>query len=181
MSYLTDFLQEELNQILAMAYRAGVWMSHVDDASTTIHDDRREAHALRSAIIRVQKFEREESFTGEILTRILSNQYLWDDWGANHQNFLNDLKPVLFMIDQRLPKDEVILYKKAIFHIAKTVAMAAAEDVTPDEPLSRVMIGGALVEGIHRFLDGLSSQSIPANVSQKEREALQKLRALLKE
>lgn len=176
-SYFGDFQPEELTLVLAVPYRAGVWISHIDDAPGTQRDEAQEAMALGRVLDRLHENAARDSFVREVLQEIIAHKGAWAGWGVSTDGILGDISRALDLIDARLPQSEAQQYRKCLFHIAKTVAMAAHEGAESSASLSNAGVLGRITD----WLSARSGEQIPANISGPEKKALQELLRCLKE
>lgn len=178
-SYFGDFQPEELSLILSVPYRAGVWISHIDDAPGTQRDEAREEMALGRVLDHLHNTAAKGGFVREVLGEIIGHKGEWAPWGSAAGNVLEDAGRALSLIDARLPQSEGQQYRQCIFHVAKTVAMAAHEGADPQNGLENAL-GGGLLARLSDWLSAKSGEQIPANISGAEKDALQKLLHCLK-
>ena len=90
---------------------------------------------------------------------------------------LDDLPRALGIVDARLPKNEAHQYRKCIFTVAKTVAMAAHEGEDASAHLNKAGLLGRVAD----WVSAQSGEQIPANISGPEKAALQKVLQCLKD
>ncbi len=179
-SYFTDFQPEELDVVLSMPYRVGVWISRIDDVANTGRDDAREGMTLENTLGRIGEKAGKGSFVATIISEILAHKDVWPLWDEMAGTAPNDLPKALALVDDRLPLREAALYRKSIFHIAKRVAMAASEGADAHEDLSTHMFGGKLIAKVTDWVAARADDTMPENISGSEKEALGRLLQLLK-
>lgn len=179
MSYFGDFELEQLLPILSLPYRAGVWISHIDDAPGTQRDDEQEQAALERALKRVDREADKASFVHAVVGEILDHRGEWSAWGAQSGSVLDDVPVAIRRIKAQLPADEVAQYQKLVFGVAKAVAMAASEMMTPDDPIKGAM-GGSLLRKLGELLPWGGEEPLPQNISETEKKALRELLHCLK-
>lgn len=179
-TYFGDFQNEELSLILSIPYRAGIWMSRIDDIALTQRDDEKERMALEAVLDRILNRSSGKSFVRGVVHEIIVHKAEWQDWADAADTVLGDIDRAIALVDDRLPAAEALQYRKCIFHVAKTVAMAANEGDAPSAGLDQ-MIGGKLMGRLADWVSARSGEQIPANISMTERKALSELLQRLKD
>lgn len=177
MSYFGDFQPAELDLVLALPYRIGVWISHIDDVAGTQRDEAKESIALDYVLNRIHDNPENAGFVTSVVHEIDSHKGQWKDWGATADTAMIDLPRALSLVDARLPKMEAQQYRKCIFQIAKTVAMAAHEGPESSADLAKAGFLGKIAD----WLSAKSGEQIPGNISPAEKDALGQLLQRLKE
>ena len=176
MSYFADFLDEELALLVSLPIRAAFWISHIDDVQSSERDDDKERVAIEKVLKKIYSATNDNAFTNDVIEEALKRKDLWAGWEDNAGTVLADVPKAMKLVRDRLPKDAVAGYQKAVFYIAKVVAEAANEKETVDMP-------GKAPGFFARILDSLSVKTdlqTPENISDSEKAALQKLLAALK-
>lgn len=179
-TYFSDFQHEELSLILSVPYRAGVWMSRVDDVELTQRDEEKERMALEAVLDRILNRSGGKSFVRGVVREIIVHKAEWSGWVDTAATVLDDINRAIALVDARLPAAEALQYRKCIFHVAKTVAMAANEGDVPAAGLDQV-IGGKLLGRLADWVSARAGEQIPANISAAERKALSELLQRLKD
>lgn len=179
-TYFSDFQSEELSLILSIPYRSGIWMSHVDDIPGTVRDEAKERMALEAVLDRILNASGGKSFVRGVVHEIIVHKAEWSGWADMANTVLDDLGRAVSLVDNRLPKAEALQYRKCIFHVAKTVAMAAHEGDAPSAGLDQI-IGGKFLGRLADWVSARSGEQIPANISLAERKALSELLQRLKD
>jgi hypothetical protein len=179
MGDFSDLNQEEQALLISLPYRVGVWVSNVDDIEQTKRDDKREMKALEIVIARLAKSHRKMPFAASIMAAIQQNQSVWKAWNNNASEnvVLGDVQNSLFLCHQKLSVSQLKQYKHAIWQIAVVVAQAYGEQEDPDNE----MHVDHFFQWIGGFIIAPSLKKAPENMSAKEKTALKKLRAILKE
>src|SRR5688572_10763054 len=176
MSFFDDFLEEELDLIISLPYRVGVWMAHVDDVETD-RDDHMEIRALESILKAISKADKTAPFVAAVVEQTLTFRYVWDEWAAL-PGFERDVTRAARMVEERMPEGTGRNYRRALWLIALTVARAWGEFKGSEDDLSDEMVLGGV---INRLMDRLhdADEGAPENISPAEAEALRTLRAAL--
>ena len=180
--FLDDFLNEELELVLSVLVRAGLWMSHVDDVGTTDRDDRKELFALRNVLKQISKENTKAPFVSELAAQALAHEKNWTRWskGDTDDLFLTDAHKALQMVKGRLPEQQARNYAQAVFHIANAVAHAYDEHIMDGDDLQEEIFLGGFMTRLMDRLDSRIDMHNPENVSLAEKTALQKLKSALK-
>lgn len=178
MPYFPYFKPEELAQIVPLAYRAGIWISHIDDVEGTLRDNVIEHISLENALKKLAVKLPPRSFMAEIVAETLNHPESWDEWADISGTVLTEIERIMPILRDRLPAKEVALFRRGVFHIARAVAMAVDERGGIDD-WSKMPGGKFLMRLIDR-IDVWQGRGVPANISAKERDALKKLLQCLK-
>jgi hypothetical protein len=176
MSYFGDFLDEELALLVSVPIRAAFWISHIDDVQGSERDDDKERVAIEKVLKKIYDATNDDAFTNDVIEEALKRKDLWTGWEDNAGTVLADVPKAMKLVRDRLPKDALAGYQRAVFYIAKVVAQAANEKEA-SEPAPK---GPGLLS---RILDGFSVKTdlqTPENISDSEKAALQKLLTALK-
>jgi hypothetical protein len=174
MALLNDFQKEDVETIISLPYRVGVWIAHADDVQSTKRDEKREEKALKAVLNSLESNKRKWPFLAEVVDETLDNKRLWPKWAAR-QDLHGDIARACAVIAEHQPAETVVQFKKALFHIACTVAQAAGDD---DDLHSEALIGEIAAKLADKFFDPLAKN--PENISAAEKAALQKLKDALK-
>jgi hypothetical protein len=171
---LKNLQEDDQEIIVSLPYRVGVWMSRVDNLKNTGRDEALEERALVAVLETLAKSKKKIPFAGAVVAETLRQKRQWIVW-RTRKNFMDDLGRGLQAMEKTLPADDVLQYKRALFHVAKVVAQAFGE--TRDHHKEALL--SEIIEKISdRFSDPLEKN--PENVSPVEKAALQKLKEALK-
>lgn len=167
-----DFLKEELELIVSLPYRVGIYVARADDAKATRRDEKREARALRAVLESLSAQDKKCPFLAEVAQQSLSHERHWPAWRAK-KGLAEDIGRGLKLMDARLPAENVKEFRRALFHIGCVVAQAYNEKDGESEALAAQWV--AILSD--RLFDPLAKN--PENISAAERAALQKLKETL--
>lgn len=178
MSHFKEFTPEETDLVVSLAYRAGYWISHVEDLDKTKRDDKWEAAAMDKAIRRIARQHLKGSFAGEVMTKVDKERVHWTAWQvkAEEPHVLGDIQKAKDIILKHLSKKELKSYKQVLWYMGLVVAQAFGEDEDPDQE----MHFNNFIKGIKETFFPAKLAAAPENMSMDEKEALKKLRAALK-
>lgn len=177
MSYFGDFMDEELELIISIPIRAAFWISHIDDVQGTNRDDDKEHLALEKVLKKIFARTDKDAFTNDVVEEVLKRRDLWATWENEAGTVLADVPKAMKLVRDRLPKDAIAGYQKAVYYIARVVAQAAGED---EDDLGKEVMGVGLLNKIRDRFVVKTDLKEPENVSESEKAALQKLLAALK-
>lgn len=178
MANIPEFTPEELTLITSVPYCVGIWISLSDDNDSTKFDDKKERKALELAISRMASLHRKMPFAAYVMKQIESRKREWGTWQANLSEgvVLEDLQKALALCQTKVTPQQLKNYKHTIWQTAVTVAQAHGEHVDPDNEMH-----------VDRFFASMASlfkapklSKAPENMSVKEKVALKKIRAILK-
>lgn len=179
MSYFNDFLEEELDLLISLPARVGLWISRIDDVKDSDRDDHRERRALEVVLEALSKSKKTAPFVSEIVRQTLTYRHKWEGWRDSQDRLMQDIALAVRLVDDRLPKENARNYKKALWQVARSVAQAWGEYMGSDEGIAEeAMLGGLFLKIVDAVADPISDD--PQNISSDEKEALKKLRAILK-
>lgn len=167
-----DFLKEDLELIVSLPYRVGIFVSRADDAISTRRDEKREARALRAVLESLGKQDKKCPFLAEVAEQSLSHEDHWPAWRAK-KGLAEDIARSLKLMEARLPAENVKEFRRALFHIGCVVAQAYGEKDGDSEALA----GQLIAKLSDRLFNPLDRN--PENISAAEKAALQKLKETL--
>lgn len=179
MTNLSELSSEERNLLVSIPYRVGVWISNSDDNEKSKFDDKREMQALEGTIVRLAGLHRKMPFASSIMKDIQSNQASWGNWQgqALEDLVLADCQKALELCSAKCSKAEQAQYKHAIWQTGIIVAQAFGEQIDPDNE----MHVDRFFSWMGSFISAPKMAKSPENMSVKEKTALKKLRAVLKQ
>ncbi len=179
MGNFSDLNQDEQALFISLPYRVGVWISNADDIEQTRRDDKREMKALEIVIARLAKAHRKMPFAANIMAAIQQNKNAWQVWENNAAEgvVLGDVQNAILLCHKKLSESQLKQYKHALWQIAIVVAQSYGEQEDPDNE----MHVDHFFQWIGSFMSAPSLKKAPENMSAKEKTALKKLRAILKE
>lgn len=179
MNFLKTLTQDEWLILISTPYKAGVWISHIDDNDKTKLDDTRERQALEYAIKKYSKMNKTMPFVAFLTTKINQRQNEWSQWAlnSNEEALFDHIRQAITICKKSKNAKIIQYYKRLIWQIANIVASAYNENEDPDNEMH-----------VDRFFAWIGSmmgpppiKNIPENISEKEKSALKKLRIVLKE
>lgn len=174
-----DLTDSEKKLVISIPYRAGIWMLHVDDNEKTSIDDRKELQALEKAIGQYAGMGEKMPFVAFVCSHIAKSKVPYEAWAkeSDTEQFFDALAQSMDACTKNLTRSEVKQYKQLIWQIAMVVAQAYGENKDPDNE----MHVNRFFEWVGTFMGTPSLKKIPENMSVREKSALQKLRAVLKQ
>lgn len=175
MSQLSFFTAEERALLVSIPYRAGVFMSHADDVGGE-EDDQREHKALEATMRALASKEGYHDVVREILQTSLNNAAQWSNWQETAPLTLRDGKAAIAILQDKTTDEVAKSYRKAVLHIAQSVAMAYGEFSGDDwdEP-EEEGFWGSLMNGILGRVQKVEEESGAMNISASEDSALSAL------
>ena len=178
MANLSNFTPEERELIISVPYRVGIWISDADNCEKSKFDDKRERQALELAIARMAKSHKKMPFAAEIMRDVEANKSKWDVWNQKtaENDVLQDIQKAIELCRNKTSKAELSQFKQAVWNVGMIVAQAFGEYKDPDHE----MHVNRFFAWLASFVAGPSLRKAPENLSQVEKTALKKLRAVLK-
>lgn len=176
MTSLFDYKPEEIDKIIALPLKIGLWISHMDDEEGDL-DDARERKALLSVLKSFSSDENRSQLVHEIASEALKRQAKWKGWLSDPGYAMPDLTKTLMVIDSQAAPDDKRAFRSMLYDLGEAVALAYGE-------FGMIDGDGKALDGffdtlIHR-IRSKADEGMPGNVSASELEALEKLRAALK-
>ncbi len=180
MTTLSDFSASELELLVSLPYKVGVYVSHADDEDGEV-DDEREMAALESCIKAIASLREDKPFASETMNQALNMKSEWPRWAAQSFNVPDEAAQAKALLASRASESETKNYCAALMEIATTVAQAYGEFGEFDDEESGGLFG-SIVGKITSSLSALSSEDAnhPMNVSAAEDTAISALRNALK-
>ena len=179
---LARFSDKERELLVALPYRAGLWLSRCDDTGGADSDEA-EINALRSIIISFAEDFLKSEFVEEIMKETVSRRDCWPEWEKDTDGVPDECTKAVEMVAAQLEEKNTTAFKRNLIQIAMTVALAYRE---LDE-------GMALIEKMkiylryyrQRLLAAVKNQQILSldeylNISRAEHAALSQLSAALR-
>ncbi|MCB1563204.1 MAG: hypothetical protein KDJ75_06480 [Alphaproteobacteria bacterium] len=182
MTQLSDFSADEIELLVSLPYRVGVWVSHADDVEGEA-DDEHEMEALESCIRAVAKKYDGPGLVDDIARETLRRRDSWADWTDRAFNILPEAPRALSLLQSRAGRADAKNYKAALLEIAATVARAYGEFGAFDEWENEGSgLFSALAGKIAGAFSSLSQddKNHPMNISPAENSAISRLAAALK-
>lgn len=174
-----DLTDSEKDLVISIPYRAGMWISHIDDNEKTGIDNKKERQALEKAIDQYSNIGNKMPFVAFVCSHIMKNKTAQTSWERDNETeqFFAALSQAISICKKSLGKSDVKQYKQLIWQMAMIVAQAYGENKDPDNE----MHVNRFFEWVGTFVGTPSLKKIPENMSVREKSALQKLRAVLKQ
>lgn len=174
MTTLTGLLPEDIDAVISLPVRVGVWMSHIDDEPGAI-DDRRERLALEAALKHVSKDRSRAEFVREIAEECTLHRNRWDSWAGQSLVNMPDVESALKIAHRHAAPDEAEDYARMLYEMAEAVACAHGEFGTSPEDYTGGLFGH-LMDRIRARRQDRNA----LNISPAEQEGLERLRDAVK-
>ncbi|MEM7650874.1 MAG: hypothetical protein AAF204_02185 [Pseudomonadota bacterium] len=180
MASVSDFSASELELLVSLPYKVGVFVSHADDEGGE-GDDEREMAALEACIQAIAKLHEDKPLTSDIMRQTLSMKSEWPRWSAQSFQAPDHAAQAVALMRSHASEAEQKNYKAALMEIASSVAQAYGEFGEFEGDDDGGLLGG-LVSKITSGLSKLSADDAnhPMNVSAAEDQALEQLREALR-
>lgn len=177
MAFLEQFSAEERELLVSIPYRAGLWVSGVDNAGGA-KSNYEELDALESIIAEKGRGMFESAFVHEIMAEASTRQDDWKKWAGQLDNVLSDCTKAVGIVQGRLAEKDLDAYRMNIMAIGLAVAKAFreidADASLKDKICMQVRLfcdAGMRILRREKYWDKTSI----LNVSREEDEALNKL------
>lgn len=180
MTTLDDFSASELELLVSLPYKVGVYVSHADDEDGQL-DDEREMDALQSCLKAIASLNEGKPFTAEVMRQTLAMRTDWPRWAGQSFNVPTEAAQAKALLTGHANEMETKNYCRALMEVATTVAQAYGEfgEYEDDE---KGGLFGSIVGKITDTLSAMSSDDAnhPMNVSAAEDNAISALRDALR-
>lgn len=174
----SQFTEQERAFLASIPYRVGHWISQSDDNENSKFDNQREEKALERAISEMAGLHRRMPFAANVMKAVQENKSQWPSWENNTQEavVLEDVKKAIDLLRSKKATKAASQYKHAVWQTGLVVAQAYGEHVDPDNEMhfDRFMVW------VGSFIFAPKLAKSPENMSELEKIALKKLRAVLK-
>jgi hypothetical protein len=179
MANLEKLSFEDQTLLISIPYRVGIWMSNAEDVESRNVDDKREQQVLELLIGRIANMNKKMPYAALIARQIEKAKGQWKGWQQNAEEkvVFKDLAQALEICKRNENKESVSQYKKLVWQVALTVAQAYNENYDPDGE----MHVNHFFEWIGGMFSGVKLEKAPENITAKEKTALKKLKAALKQ
>jgi len=176
---MSDLTAQDKALMISLPYRVGIWVSQVDDIENRKMDDKREEKVLEIAIEKMAGAHRKMPFAAQIMTQVSKSKSQWKSWKmtADEKSVLADLEIIISKAEAALKPAQVKQYKQAVWQTGILVAQAYDENDDPDGEMHM----NHFAEWVGSFFAAPKLKKAPENMSEKEKTALKKLRAVLKQ
>lgn len=183
MTALSNLPDDVALSIIALPFKAGMWVSHADDVDGEADDDN-EMRALEKGIPAIARLHGDSPLVQDVAQALIRNKSRWDGWTEECFFIAKQAPDIMQAVKTHFGLDEAKVFKRYILELAKMVAEAHGEfaafddmDEGKKDSFFSGMVGkfvGALA------MMGDADQSHPANISPSEKSAMSQLSAALK-
>lgn len=182
MRLLANFSEEERNLLVALPYRAGLWLSRCDSTGGEESDDA-EINALRSIITGFSEDFLKSEFVEEIMRETVSRKDMWPEWEKDTDNVPAECTKAVEIVAAYLEEKDTASFKQNLMEIAMTVALAYREFDDSQPLIEKLKIYMQYYR--QRLMAVIKNTQILSldeylNISRAEHEALTRLSAALR-
>lgn len=181
MADLSQLSGSEMELLVSLPYRAGMFVSYADDVDGE-SDDEIEMAMLEASLKAVADMYAGDPVLSGIFKQALLLKSEWPKWQTKVFLIAEDAQAAIMLLKSKAGEGVAKSYRAALMEIATTVAQAAGEFDQFDDVAEAKKGFGALVGKIVGGFSGLSKddQNHPANISASEQGALFELSEALK-
>lgn len=181
MTHISAFSAEEIELLMSLPYKVGMWLSYADDEDGE-SDDEQEQKALHHCLKAIADLYEEGSLVKDVLKQTLSMKSEWPRWATQAFHVPSEAEKAVSLLQSKVTEDEMKAYAAALIEIATTVAAAYGEFSSFDEEEPEKTGFGALVGKIVSGFSDLSKddENHPMNISAAEDSAIAELTSILK-
>ena len=126
MAQLSFFTEEDVESIISLPFRAGMFVSYAEDEDGE-QDDVREMQALEGCLKEIARVHEGEELTKEIAAAILNAKDKWPVWSQGVFNIEPLCEKAIVSLKTQAGKEEVKDYIKMTVEVATSVAQAYGE------------------------------------------------------
>lgn len=170
-----DPQQQDL--VVGLLYRAGSWISQMEDSEGEI-DDKREEHTVVN-ILRNLAGDAPSPFLKAAAERALESRDRWPEWEEDSFDILPDVVKTAGILRRLLPEKEYKSWKRVLLKIATEVAQAGTEFGIETQVEEDTGFFGRIMSKFRSV--GQYDEGNPVNVSPGEDSALSRLTRTLRE
>lgn len=168
---------QQQDLIVGLLYRAGSWVSQMEDSEGET-DDEREGFTVVN-ILRNLAGGAQSPFLKVAAERALESRERWPEWEEDSFDIIPDVVKAAGILRRLLPEKEYKSYKRALFKIATEVAQAGTEFGIESQPEEDNSFFGKIMSKFRPV--GQYDEGHPVNVSPGEDSALNRLARTLRE
>lgn len=181
MASLSDFSSTELELLVSLPYKVGVYVSHADDEDGEV-DDEKEMEALKGCIKATAGLHQDKPLIADVMRQTLDMRSEWPNWAAQSFNVPRDAQQAVALLSSRVSETELKNYRAALMEVATTVAQAYGEFGEFDDDDTSGGLFGGIVSKITSGLASLGADddNHPMNISAAEDTAITALREALR-
>lgn len=176
MAFLEKFSDEEKSLLASLPYRAGLWVSTVDEEGGD-YAAAKERAALEDIITKKAEGMFESAFVHEVMVETFAQKENWKSWGEHLENVPDECRKAVGIIQDKLAPNEVDAYRHNIMTISSRVAAAFRE--FDEKAAIPVKIWTSIKLGIDKIIGLFRGESYESeallNVSYEEDTALARL------
>ncbi len=177
MAFLEQFSDEERELLISLPYRAGLWVSSVDDTGGA-KADYEELDELESIVVEKASGMFESAFVHEVMAETCTRQQDWKKWAEGLDAVPNDCKKAIAIISGKLAEKDIDAFRANVMSISLSVAKAFREfDDGASMPVKLFTQIRLFLEAVMRFLKRDKSYDTESvlNISYEEDVALSML------
>ena len=177
MAFLEQFSDEEKSMIVALPYRAGLWVGQSDSTGGEAADEK-EVRALEDIIAEKSRGMFESAFVHEVMIETFARKKSWGEWSNDLDKVPEECTKIVELLNKKLSSKDVDAYRANIMGISLGIAKAFREFNVGAPFFTKVisqigMFFDALVRLITR--DNSYDPSDALNISYEEDQALSAL------
>lgn len=181
MAFLEQFSREDLDLLVSLPYRVGLWISASDRTGGHSADDQ-EREALERAMATIAGAMFESAMVHEVMAEAFLRKQDWTAWSAELATVTDECRRAIRVMTGRVSQRDVDAYRNNLMRMALTVARAFREDDRNEPWLFR--LGRGLSVAVDRVFGALQGEKFNPddilNISYDEDQALNDLAKALR-
>ncbi|MBU0859800.1 MAG: hypothetical protein KJ667_07665 [Alphaproteobacteria bacterium] len=181
MAFLEQFSGPEKALLVALPYRAGLWVSQ-SDATGGKTADAQELQALSRIIEAKARGMFRSAFVHEVMAETYGRRTEWKQWADGVERVPDECRHAMVLLEKKLIERDILAYRQTVMTIADDVARAFREH---DENVGMggrlLTMAGIMIDKLIGVFRGEEYESTALlNISEKEDLALGTLAAALR-
>lgn len=169
-SIFADLSEPDVQGLIRLPFRVGVWISS-SDSTGGAESEAQELKTLETIVATYAEEYLKSEFVQKLLERTFAARADWPLWSRDVEQVPQECRHLMSQLETLLPVRELSAFRENLVDIAVAVAMAYREEGESDTQDRNT---GGFLRALLKAL-GLSSASVPVNISRAERKALRQL------
>lgn len=178
----TDLPEKQRNDLAALPYRVGLWISE-SDKTGGVDADQQEKRALHGIITGFTQDFLKSEFVEKLMLHTMAMNEKWDEWEENLDAVPDECRAAIDDLALKLEEKDITSLKITLMEIARNVAMAFRErddhDTLWGQAKLYFMMSWNNMMSVFTYQQPKTMVEF-LNISQHESRALQKLGEVLK-
>jgi hypothetical protein len=128
MSELGRFVPGDRDLLTGLFYRAGYWISHIDDTDLGTGSEEAERAQMVRVLTKISRADATAPLVRELAEEALRQQASWARWEKSSDDILADATRCAKLVKAQGTLEELQSFRRAVMLVATSVARAVRED-----------------------------------------------------